>query len=286
MTQGIQSLIDIAHRFDAIVLDQWGVLHDGSAPYPGAIAALSALKAAGTRLAVLSNSGKRSAPNRARIAAMGFDTDIFETVMTSGEALWQDIAQGHLPYQTLCAITAARGDAENWADGLNITLTDTPAQADAILLMGLPDDADPTAYTATLDQARTRGIPILCTNPDRASPRAGGAIVVSPGALGHHHITAGGDVRFYGKPHAPVFRALEQALNLPASRLLMVGDSLEHDIAGGHGAGWATAFVRGGLHGRVFAQGAPADTLATLAALAAREDAPMPTFTLNQLGAP
>jgi len=284
MTQAIQSLSDIAHKFDAIVLDQWGVLHDGSAPYPGAIAALANLKAAGPRLAVLSNSGKRSAPNRARIAAMGFDTDLFETVMTSGEALWQDIAQGHLPYKTLFAITAARGDAESWADGLDITLTDTPAQAEAILLMGLPDDADPATYTATLDHARARGIPVLCTNPDRASPRAGGAIVVSPGALAYAHIAAGGDVRVYGKPHAPVFRALEQALNLPTSRLLMVGDSLEHDIAGGHGAGWATAFVRGGLHAGHFNAKTPDDMVDALATLAAREDAPMPTFTLNQLG--
>ena len=80
MTQVIQSLHDITDQFDAIVLDQWGVLHDGSAPYALAIDTLHNLKASGVRLAVLSNSGKRSELNAARITAMGFDVDLFETV--------------------------------------------------------------------------------------------------------------------------------------------------------------------------------------------------------------
>jgi HAD superfamily hydrolase (TIGR01459 family) len=281
MTQAIQSLIDMAEQFDAIVLDQWGVLHDGSTPYTSAIATLEALRTAGTRLAVLSNSGKRSAPNAARIAAMGFDPELFEIVMTSGEALWQDIAKGRLAYKTLCPITRDADDAEDWADGLDISLTRNLTAADAILLMGLPDSVALDHYTKMLADARANGIPVLCTNPDRASPRAGGAVVTSPGALAHDHIDVGGDVRFYGKPHAPVFRAVEVALNLPAAKLLMVGDSLEHDIAGGHGAGWSTAFIRGGLHAAAFTGGV--DVTDTIARLAAEDTAPMPTFTLAQL---
>ncbi|MDE0004020.1 MAG: HAD hydrolase-like protein, partial [Rhodospirillaceae bacterium] len=33
---------------------------------------------------------------------------------------------------------------------------------------------------------------------------------------------------------------------------LMVGDSMEHDIAGAARAGWSTAFIRGGIHGDEF----------------------------------
>ena len=56
----IASLSEVASGYDAVILDQWGVLHDGSAPYPRAAAAMTAL-ARVTRIAVLSNSGKRSA---------------------------------------------------------------------------------------------------------------------------------------------------------------------------------------------------------------------------------
>ncbi|MEX3016139.1 TIGR01459 family HAD-type hydrolase [Gymnodinialimonas hymeniacidonis] len=265
--QALDSLMDVADQFDAIVLDQWGVLHDGTTPYPGAVDALHALRSTGKPLAVLSNSGKRASPNADRITAMGFPADAFHTVMTSGEALWQDIAAGRVPHSRFTAITRDEGDAERWAEGLSITLTDT--DPDAVLLMGLPD--------AGADHSLS-DLPVYCTNPDRASPRAGGATVVSPGALAHAHKDAGGDVTFYGKPHAPIFRAVEAALG--TTNLLMVGDSLEHDIAGGHGAGWSTAFIRGGLHASAFT----GDDDATIRDLAASENAPLPTFHLAHLG--
>ena len=280
MTQALNSLAEIADQFGALVLDQWGVLHDGSTPYPGAIEALTALKDRGTRLAVLSNSGKRAGPNGARIAAMGFPAALFDSVMTSGEALWQDIATGRVAAKRLFPIERAQGDADAWADGLDLVLTSEIDEAEAVLLMGLPDGADPLGFDAVLDAAQARDLPILCTNPDRASPRAGGVTVTSPGALAHAAADNGATVSFYGKPHLPVFRAVEAALCLEPPALLMIGDSLEHDIAGGAGAGWSTLFVRGGLHSARF--DGP-DVQAQLAELVADENAPAPTYTLDQL---
>jgi len=280
VTQALNSLVEIADRFGAIVLDQWGVLHDGSAPYPGAIETLKTLKDGGARLAVLSNSGKRAGPNAARIAAMGFPAELFDTVMTSGEALWQDIAAGRIVTKRLFPIERAQGDADAWADGLNVVLTSEIDEAEAVLLMGLPDGADTLGFDAVLDAARVRNLPILCTNPDRASPRAGGVTVASPGALAHAAAENGASVRFYGKPHLPVFRAIEADLGLEPPALLMVGDSLEHDIAGGAAAGWSTLFVRGGLHRARFDG---SDVMAQLAELVADEKAPAPTYTLDQL---
>ena len=281
MVRHLDSLDAVAGDVGAVVLDQFGVLHDGTAPYPDAVRALARLHGAGVRLAVLSNSGKRAAPNAARIAAMGFAEIPFDAVMTSGEALWRDIAAGRMPGGVLCAIERAPGDAADWAVGLDVTLTDDPTRADAILFMGLADGADTAGPQAVLDVARARDIPVLCTNPDRAAPRAGGLTVISPGALAHAHAAAGGTVRFYGKPHAPVFRAVETALGLPPDRLLMVGDSLEHDIAGARAAGWRTAFVMGGLHARAFDPPAPEGGV--LARLAATASAPLPDFTLPEL---
>lgn len=279
MTRHIDSLRDIAGDFDVIVLDQWGVLHDGTAPYPGAVAAVRDLSESGTRIAVLSNSGKRALPNARRIAGIGFPADLFETVMTSGEALWRDIATARIPYRRLCPIVRDSGDAEDWAAGLPVTLTDDPRESDAVLLMGLSDRGDGAAQ-AILDRARD--LPVLCTNPDRASPRADGVIVASPGALAHDHAARGGTVHYYGKPHGPVFRAVEAALGVAPRRMLMVGDSLEHDIAGGFAAGWSTAFVRGGLRAGDFADGA--DVEATLIRLSHAEAVPLPDYSLHYLG--
>ena len=279
MVRALDTLLTLAPDFGAVVLDQWGVLHDGTRPYPQAVATLARLAGAGVRLAVLSNSGKRAAPNLARIAQMGFDPSAFACVMTSGEALWRDMARGQVRARRLCPIARAPGDAADWAAGLDVTLTPDAADADAILLMGLPDDAPPDAFGDVLDMALARDLPVLCTNPDRASPRAGGVQVTSPGTLAHAHAARGGEVRFYGKPHLPVFRAIEAALALPSERLLMVGDSLEHDITGAKAAGWQALLIEGGLHaGALRGRGAEA-----LRALAQTEAAPLPDYTLPEL---
>ena len=277
MTQTIESLAEIAAGYDAIVLDQWGVLHDGSTPYPDALAALQDLARGHVPLAVLSNSGKRSAPNADRIAAMGFGHTLFHTVMTSGEALYRDIASGQITARRLWPIEREAGDAAEWAKGLDIELTATLEDADAILLMGLPDGTTLDAWHPVLTRAAASGLPVYCSNPDRQSPRADG-LVLSPGALAFAYQEMGHPVTFYGKPHRPIFTALEAALG--AHRLLMVGDSLEHDIAGGHGAGWDTVLVQGGLYAADFATG---DGTATLDRLCAEKAAPAPTFRIETL---
>lgn len=247
--RAVDSISAVADRYDLIVFDQFGVLHNGSAPYSHSVQAVTGLQAAGNALAVLSNSGKSGALNRDRITGMGFPADAFGVVMTSGEALRLDVQHGPLSgLREVYAMTAAPGDAEAWSEGLNLTFTDDLAQAEAVLLMGIPDADDHPAERALLEKARRLGKPLICSNPDRKAPRADGRLVESPGALAHEYADAGGEVLFYGKPHLPVFEALLAQIDPRPARILMVGDSPEHDIAGGKTAGWDTLFISGGIH--------------------------------------
>jgi len=253
------------------------VLHDGTTPYPDAIAAIETLAGNGARLCVLSNSGKRAGPNLARIADMGFRADAFEEVMTSGEALWRDIDAGRINATRFYAIERSEGDAADWAEGLTIDLG-TLDQADAVLLMGLPDGSVLGDWDDTLGQIHALGLTVYCSNPDIASPRGGGQLVVSPGALAQAYAARGGDVVYYGKPHRPIFHSLEIAMG--SNRLLMVGDSLEHDIAGAHGAGWDSVLIQGGLYAQKFAQD-PGRTV--LAKLCSEKSVPPPSFRIGML---
>lgn len=275
MTLQIEHIAAIASDYDAIVFDQWGVLHNGTAPYAGAIDALSALGAARCQVGVLSNSGKRSAPNAARIVGMGFDGDVFDYVMTSGEALWRDVETSAIAERSFYAVERDAGDAQVWAEGLDVTLMADVRDAEAILLMGLPDGADLAAWTTPLKDWLDRGLTVYCSNPDRSSPREDG-LVISPGALAYAYVDMGGRVVFYGKPHRPVFRALEQVFG--AGRYLMVGDSMEHDIAGAQAAGWDSLFIEGGLYRDQFAQG---DGEAVLARIAEEKGCALPTYRIK-----
>ncbi|MEL7343396.1 MAG: TIGR01459 family HAD-type hydrolase [Pseudomonadota bacterium] len=277
VTRYIDSLKSVASQFDAIVLDQWGVLHDGQRPYPNANSIIKDLRDQGMRFAVLSNSGKRSEPNAKRITGFGFDPAHFEFVMTSGEALWRDMSAGRIAQTRFFPIEGTAGDAAAFAAGLDITIVTKAEDAQAILLMGLPDGGDPSHWDGAFEDALATDKPVYCSNPDRASPRGSG-YVISPGALAHAHAKKGGHVVFYGKPHRPVFEALERALC--TNRLLMVGDSLEHDIAGGKGAGWQAALIQGGLYAGDFAAD---NSDATLAKLMTNKRAPAPDYRLDWL---
>lgn len=277
MVELINSIHAIADRFDAIVLDQWGVLHDGSAPYPSAQMTVKCLS--GTTLGVLSNSGKRAAPNVTRIAEMGFDTYQFHTIMTSGEALWQKFASGADTVKSIYPIEGRSGDAAQWANGLSLTLTEDIATADALLLMGLPDGTAPDAYDDILKAARDRDLPLYCSNPDLKSPRRGGTYVMSPGALALRYGDQGGKVHLFGKPHLPIFEAMQTALGCAPNKILMVGDSLHHDIKGAQSAGWASLLIEAGVH----APDIGTDRVADIKKLAARAQIAPPTFSLPDL---
>lgn len=265
MTALIDSILEIADQFDAIVLDQWGVLHDGTAPYPNAVEALEGLSRLSSKLGVLSNSGKRARVNADRIIAMGFGNARMDVVMTSGEALWQTFQSRSTVVHAALPIEGARRDAATWAAGLDLHLTQDVSDAEAILLMGLPDGTQPDGYDHILDPALERGLPLYCSNPDLTSPRAGGVYVMSPGALARRYAEKGGQVYLYGKPHRPIFDAMTQALDCDPSSILMVGDSLHHDIQGATAAGWKSLLIQGGIHAPDIHEGTAAADIARLA---------------------
>jgi ribonucleotide monophosphatase NagD (HAD superfamily) len=67
MTERVKGLGGLTPRFDAFLVDQFGVLLNGSGAYPSAANALAELARRGKRNLVLSNSGERSAENEARL---------------------------------------------------------------------------------------------------------------------------------------------------------------------------------------------------------------------------
>jgi hypothetical protein len=73
----IRGLREVADAFDGVLLDQFGVLHDGRTPYPRAIEAVRQLDAAGKRVVIVSNSSRRSGGTIGKLAKMGFDAEWF-----------------------------------------------------------------------------------------------------------------------------------------------------------------------------------------------------------------
>lgn len=245
------TLDDLADRFDAFLLDQFGVLLDGAGAYPAAPAALSRLAATGKPVIVLSNSGKRSAANAARLVSSGFERESFQLVSTSGEAAWSTLRRRiglSLAPATRVWLHTRDGDQSQLA-GLDLEQVATPAEADLLLLAGSRCDQMTLAdYQATLKPAAKAGTPMLCTNPDMDMLTPSG-LRSGAGRISQVYADMGGAVEYVGKPHPLIYAEAARLLpGIRPSAILCIGDSPAHDVAGGQAAGHATALVCTGVH--------------------------------------
>lgn len=248
-------LADVAARYDGMIVDQWGVLHDGKTAYPEAIACLRELHLAGKRIVLLSNSGRTLAQNAAVLEKMGFDRTLFDAAVTSGEATRRALLERTDPFfadlGAQCVLWSEGGDRAI-VEGLPVTVVDAIEDAAFILLSGTDADATLADFEPALQQALARGLPLVCANPDIVVVGPQGT-EMAPGTIARHYAALGGRVGYTGKPHPPIYRVCFDALSgLERRRILAIGDSVAHDVVGGAGVGLDTALVMGGIHAEAF----------------------------------
>lgn len=239
---------ELADRFDIFVLDQFGVLLDGVGPYAGAVETLSRLKSEGKRVLLLSNSGKRAAPNEARLLRLGFAPGSWDHFLSSGEVAWLSLQASLAGKPDMRCLLIARDGDQSAIEGLPLTAARTGAEADMVLISGSESDRyDLDHYRRLLEPAAARGAVCLCTNPDKIVLTHGGRRFGS-GRIAELYAELGGTVTWIGKPFPEIYAAALDLLGNPdPARVVCVGDSIEHDIAGGRGAGLATALVTTGI---------------------------------------
>ena len=243
----INGLAEIADRYDAFLIDQFGVLRDGRGPYSRAAETLSALKAMPRRVIILSNSGKRSAVNAGRLATLGFDPQSWDWFLTSGETAFRIMGKEMAGQTGKCLLISRDGDTSP-LDGLDIGRTDNAGDADVILIAASEGDVYPLShYEAMLAPAARRGVPCLCTNPDKIMLTQAGT-AFGAGRIAELYEEMGGVVRWIGKPFPDIYAEARGFLaDVPAERICCIGDSVEHDIAGAAAAGFASILVTTGI---------------------------------------
>ncbi|MBX3232235.1 MAG: TIGR01459 family HAD-type hydrolase [Labilithrix sp.] len=244
-------LRELAPRFDAFFVDVWGVLHHGDGPFDGVVGALEGLAAAGREVVLLTNTSRLGNAVAATLGGMGIDRALFHDVVTAGDVTRAALAlrAPPLPRAPRCYHYGAASFVP-WLFALDLAFTDDVADADLVVATGaVADDAELDAARAHLASAAARKVPLVCTNPDRVIPTAGGP-KLGPGAVAHAYAELGGPIFLYGKPYAPIYA--EARRRIDATRILALGDTLETDVRGARDAGLPSALVaRSGVHAGV-----------------------------------
>jgi HAD superfamily hydrolase (TIGR01459 family) len=237
----VHSLADVADRYDAFVLDAFGVLNVGDTPIPGAVERMAALRAMGKRLIVLTNAA--SYPRTTALAKyhrLGFDFTSDEVVSSRDVAVarldptvaWSAISAGDDSFADIPARVTDLIDGEAEWDAAEGFLFLSSARWDAALQRRL---------TQTL---RRRPRPLVVANPDLVAPREGG-LSLEPGLYAHDIADATGlTPEWFGKPFPDAFADAHSRLSgIPANRIAMVGDTLHTDVLGGAAAGMGTVLI-------------------------------------------
>jgi len=254
-----QGLYELMDSYDGFIMDQWGVLHNGVAPYDGVIDVLNHLKQRKKQVVILSNSAKRSDDNVERLKKLGIKPTLYQSVVTAGEVTWQGLKeQKDAPFKNLgkkCYLITREND-RTLLNGLDIEVVEDVEEAQFILITSFDS---PSKKVEELDpvfkKAVIKKLPAICANPDLVTVY-GHERAVGPGAVAKRYHELGGMAHLIGKPHKTIFRyALGMFDGVIPSRILVIGDSIQHDIAGAVSVDLDTAFITQGIHASAFKPG-------------------------------
>ncbi|MEO1407202.1 MAG: TIGR01459 family HAD-type hydrolase, partial [Pseudomonadota bacterium] len=193
--RALNGLADIASEYDAILCDVWGVIHNGRSAFDAACDALVNYRLRGGRVILLTNAPVPKERVLRYFEPLGVPRDAYDDCVSSGDA-----TRAVLDEHSDKAIWRLGAD-EGWEhdrflyDGLDLTFSDTPDEAQMGLIIGLRDQEHdhPDQYTEELQGIARLDLPLICANPD-IQVRIGDKLHWCGGALARIYEHAGGQV--------------------------------------------------------------------------------------------
>jgi len=247
----IRGLSELAARYDVLLCDVWGVIHNGRESFSAACAALERFRAEVGPVILISNAPRPHPPIARQLDSLSVPRSAWTQLVTSGDAtrvLLAERAPG-----PVWKIGPER-DAPLY-EGLGLA-EGGPEEAAFISVTGPYDDEtdEPGDYRDRFITCVGRGLELICANPDIVVQR-GDRLIYCGGALAQLYESLGGRAVMAGKPYAPIYEmALKEAeahLGRPVdpARVLCIGDGLPTDIRGANARGLDVLFVANGIHG-------------------------------------
>ncbi|CCQ73532.1 HAD-IIA family hydrolase [Magnetospira sp. QH-2] len=243
----VSGVLEAVERSSAqvVLLDAYGVLHQGGPGFPWARAAFHQLRCRNLELLLLTNdaSGDKQAIAE-RNGSRGFlvspseivaGVDLLPDLLKERPLHWGVAGSWGNPFAHLMTQPTQLGESPNLWD-----------RVEGILLL------DTDTWTAGLQRnlAQTMRVnprPLVVCNPDVACPYEGGAVSGEPGYF-LYQACPDADITFLGKPFPGVYdRAAALFPHIPRSRFLAVGDSPHTDVLGARAAGMKALMVQTGF---------------------------------------
>ena len=235
---GLQSIAD---NYDLFYIDLWGVIHNGIELHEKAIVVLKELLKKNKNFVLLTNAPRPNKTVRNFLQKMGMDPELRDNVFTSGEA-----ALNYLKKNFLSKKFYHIGPPRDFDlfDLLENNKSDDIKDSEYLLCTGLFDnyEKDLIYYKNLFENHINKKM--ICTNPDLIVDR-GNKRELCAGSVAMVFEKMGGEVIYFGKPHAEVYN---QSIDNNNKRILAIGDNLNTDIKGANLLNYDSLLVSNGIH--------------------------------------
>lgn len=287
-TKFCQGISDISDSYMGIIIDLWGVLHDGKKAYPEAAATLKELRGRHKKIILLSNTPLRADQVKAQLKKMGIGPSLYDLILTTSEMINHDVLkqddEGKPLLGNSCFLLNNKQEYSGF-EGTDVTLTEDVKKADFLMVAG-PDPRFPTVgdWEKLLKEAVRYGLKAICANPDSRA-LIGTNFLMGPGLISKRYQDFGGVVHYVGKPHMPIFqRCIDwmHQFDIYPGDMVMIGDTMAHDILGAQNANIDTCLVKKGIHNGHFSQATnPGETDKVLSILTAQYNNVRPLYLVD-----
>ena len=235
----LDHLSEIFNKYDAFLIDLWGVMHNGIRLNSSAMDAVRQLEENGKKIVFLSNAPRPAKKIIEFLKKLKMEDKFLKNILTSGEAASQSLKKNEFG-KKFYHLGPKRDDSLFHDIKRNKT---TIEECDFILCTGFFDEEeDNLKYYEDLLKNFTKK-KLVCTNPDLIVHR-GGEEEYCAGKIAEIFENLGGEVIYFGKPHKEVYLScLEKN-----QKTLVIGDNLKTDIQGANNMKLDSVFITGGIH--------------------------------------
>lgn len=227
---------------DGLVCDLDGVIYRGDEPVPGAARAIDSLRDAGVKVVFCTNNSRSTVEEYIgkleRVGVPASADEIVTSAVVTAEVLRARNATGRT------AIVVGGQGIRQAIAGICTSVKDGVDSADYVIVGWTPEFTYDDMRRAST--AVRKGAHFIATNDDATFPAARGLWPGAGAILASIETASGARAKVMGKPHAPMMDAVARRLE-GCTRIGIVGDRPDTDLAGGIARGWTRILVLSGV---------------------------------------
>ena len=237
----LNGLHSIADNYDLFYIDLWGVIHNGINLHEKAITVLNELLKNNKMFVLLTNAPRPNETVRNFLQKMGMDKELRDHVFTSGEAALNYLKNSFISKKFFHIGPPRDFDLFNLFEK---NKCEDIVDSEYLLCTGLFDDHDKNLIYYKILLEKHLNKKMICTNPDLIVDR-GSIRELCAGSVAMVFEKMGGEVVYFGKPHAEVYN---QSIDNNNKKILAIGDNLNTDIRGANLLNYDSLLISNGIH--------------------------------------